>query len=42
LPTIEVGPREIRSAGCHRSPFDQLRRRHGTRGGAGRSRSMRS
>jgi hypothetical protein len=23
LPAIEVGPREIRSAGCHRSPFNQ-------------------
>jgi len=42
LPTIEVRPREIRSAGCHRSPFDQSRRCHDIRGEAGRSRSMRS
>src|SRR5262245_51600109 len=26
LPAIEVGPREIRSAGCQRSPFNQPRR----------------
>ena len=26
LPAIEVGPREIRSADCHRSPFNQARR----------------
>jgi hypothetical protein len=31
LPTIEVRPREIRSAGCHRSPFDQSRRPAATR-----------
>ena len=42
LPAIEVRPCEIRSGGCHFSPFDQLRRRHGSRGGGGRSRSMRS
>jgi hypothetical protein len=34
LPTIEVRPREIRSAGCHRSPFDHSRRPAGTRADA--------
>jgi len=42
LPAIEVRPREIRSVRCHRSPFDQPRRRHGSCGGGGRSRSMQS
>ena len=42
LPVIEVGPSEIRSAGCHRSPFHQPQRRHDSRGGGRRSRSMRS
>jgi hypothetical protein len=42
LPAVEVGPREIRGVGDHRSLFNQPQQRHGSHGGAGRSRSMRS
>ena len=42
LPAIEVGPREIRGAGCHRSLCNQPQRRHSSYGGAARPRSMQS